>query len=565
MFKNLKIGKKLIISFIIVALVASIAGVASMFIMQKIDSDYSDALIDYGFAQGDIGKALSLLGRIDGNVHDAIGYSNKEHQDTATADYAEQREQMQPYLDAVETAVQTEEGRKFFSAAQDSWNLYAEKSRELMEAGRTNDRAVIEAVQDRIVTELDPIYMSLYEALTGLMNLKVNTGNEISAQLTAQGGFFLIVDAVLIVIALIISVLLGTVISRGISKPIGMCVDRLNLLREGDLKSAVPEIHTKDETGILAACTKEVVEGLSEIINDVGYLLGEMGNGNFNIKSRATDKYIGDFFAILQSMRDINDNLSSTLSQINMSSDQVAMGSDQVSSGAQALSQGATEQASSIEELSATITDIANQVKANADNAQSARELTNDANAALAAGSEKMEEMVRAMEGISSTSNEIGKIIKTIDDIAFQTNILALNAAVEAARAGEAGKGFAVVADEVRNLASKSAEAAKNTTLLIENSIHAVDSGTQIAMATAESIGDVVEKTKQVSEVVSQIAEASEVQASSISQVTMGVDQISSVVQTNSATAEESAATSEELSGQAQTLKDLISKFILKG
>jgi len=253
------------------------------------------------------------------------------------------------------------------------------------------------------------------------------------------------------------------------------------------------------------------------------------------------------------------------LIQINQASDQVASGSEQVSFGAQALSQGATEQASSVEELSATIVELSGHVKVNADHAAEASRLSNDAGSGVMESDGHMKEMIEAMGDISDKSKEIGKIIKTIDDIAFQTNILALNAAVEAARAGSAGKGFAVVADEVRNLAQKSAEAAKNTTVLIEGSILAVDNGTRIVGQTAKSLQDVVVKAGNVTNKMTDIANASEQQAKAIAQVTQGIEQIAAVVQTNSATAEESAAASEELTGQAQMLKELVGKFRLNG
>ena len=260
----------------------------------------------------------------------------------------------------------------------------------------------------------------------------------------------------------------------------------------------------------------------------------------------------------------MNHNLSNTLTQVQQISEQVAEGSDQVSSGAQNLSEASAEQASSVEELAATITEISENIKRTADNAKEASEKVYSAQDALTVSNDQMQEMIQAMSVISHKSEDIGKIIKTIEDIAFQTNILALNAAVEAARAGEAGRGFAVVADEVRNLASKSAEAAKNTTGLIEGTIEAVNNGTDIANRTAQALVETVESAGTVVTYVDDISTSAAEQAESIFQVRQGVDQIAGIVQTNSATAEESAAASEELSAQAQTLKNLVEVFNLR-
>ncbi len=324
------------------------------------------------------------------------------------------------------------------------------------------------------------------------------------------------------------------------------------------------DVRSEDEIGILTKTFGEMAASLQSIISDVGYLLDEMAKGNFRVNSRQEEKYVGEYHNILLAMRGINRNLSNTLTEIDTAASQVSAGSDQVSAGAQALSQGAAEQASSVEELSATLLEISQHVGENAKNATLASRLSNEAGTGVKESNSHMDALMAAMNEIAGTSAEIGKIIKTIDDIAFQTNILALNAAVEAARAGAAGKGFAVVADEVRNLAGKCAEAAKNTTVLIEGEIGAVENGARHASETADSLRAVVAKSAMVDKTIQQIAKASEEQSHAITQITAGVEQISAVVQTNSATAEESAAASEELSGQAQMMKHLVGQFRLR-
>lgn len=365
------------------------------------------------------------------------------------------------------------------------------------------------------------------------------------------------------VVAAVVILTFVALFVRRMLRPIDGVVKAAKKIADGDLNVEL-SVESQDEIGQLSEVFADMTDNLKEIIDDIKYLLGEMANGNFQIRTKAETRYVGEYAGILAALRGINRNLSATLRQIDESSEQVSSGAEQVSDGAQALSQGATEQAASVEELSATISEISNHIQKTAANAQAANVLVGEVGSGIRQSNEMMSEMTDAMGEITNKSNEIGKIIKTIDDIAFQTNILALNAAVEAARAGTAGKGFAVVADEVRNLAQKSAEAAKSTTVLIEATVSAVQNGTKISDETAKSLQDVVEKTNRVVENIQKIADAADEQSVSIKQVTTGVDQISSVVQTNSATAEESAAASEELSGQAQILKDLISTFKLR-
>lgn len=367
---------------------------------------------------------------------------------------------------------------------------------------------------------------------------------------------------VMSVVTLISTIILAIYLTRSLTKPISEIEIAAKGMAEGHFNAKLTYI-SRDELGSLSTSMKTSMENIGEVIADTNYIIGELSNQNFTVDSHKEAAYVGDYAPMLAGLRQTIERLSDVLGQINQASDQVSNGADQVSGGAQSLSQGATEQASSIQELAATINEVSDQIRNTAENSAKASEQTNVASTEIANCNDQMGHLTLAIHEISSTSNEIGKIIKTIEDIAFQTNILALNAAVEAARAGAAGKGFAVVADEVRNLASKSAEAAKNTTMLIESAINAIARGTRMTETTATSLQTVVDAAQRVRIVVDDISLAANSQASSISQITTGVDQISSVVQTNSATAEESAAASEELSSQATLLKQLISGFKL--
>ena len=345
--------------------------------------------------------------------------------------------------------------------------------------------------------------------------------------------------------------------------PLKKIADVGESVAEGDFSKEINYPY-QDEIGQIAKSMEKVVERIRSIIQDLAGKLEQIAKGNFSFEFWNTQLYNGEYEPLLTSLYDILDDLNVTMGEIQNSSHMVNSSAMQVSGSAQSLSQGATEQASSIEELSATMNDISVKIKETAEMSQHASGLSKETGSAVGTSNQKMNEMSRAMQDITEKSQEISKIIKTIDDIAFQTNILSLNAAIEAARAGAAGKGFAVVADEVGNLAQKSAKAAQNTSSLIEETIEAVNKGARITEETAESLSVVSQKTEKINGIITSISSASEEEAEGIKQLTTGLDQISSVVQSNTATAEESAAASQELSGQADRLNELLEKFQLR-
>lgn len=352
-------------------------------------------------------------------------------------------------------------------------------------------------------------------------------------------------------------------VSRSILRPMLAVRDNMNQMAQGDIDAELSVPADATEIGQLATAMINTKRRTSIIIQDISQVLGEMASGNFVVDTQHEDNYVGAYQPILESMRVLREKQTDTLLQIDQVADEVRNDSHQVAAGAQATAQGATEQAASVEQLSSVIKDIAAKTAENGQSVVQANALAQQAGVEVAAGNEKMREMISAMNEINESSSQIANIIKTIDDIAFQINILSLNAAVEAARAGAAGKGFAVVAGEVKNLANKSAAAAADTTTLISNSLEVVKKGTVIANETAEKLETMVTHTDNIITVIDEIRKASDEQTEASNQVAEGIAQIAAVVQTSSATAEESAAASKEMSDQADTLKQLVNQFTL--
>lgn len=561
---ELKIRERLSKSYLQVIFIASISAIVGIIALLVMTRTYNNALNNYGFSQGDIGKAMTAFSGARSEVRAAVGYTDEDIISDAKDTYYTRKDSFQQYLDDIESSMVTQAGKDAYNQIVKDLDGYWDLSDQLIEEGSTTDQEISKKVQRREADELGPAYQVVYNDLKNLMNVNVQKGDQIESVLAVMEIIAVIIMIAVIILSILSGRRYGNQIADGISKPLQQISERLKTFAEGDLDSEFPEHDAKDDVAEMIETARQMADNLNVIISDSGKLLNEMADGNFAIATEHEERYTGKFNDLLVGIRNMNRKIDESLRQVEETAEQVSLGSGNMAEAAQSLAEGATEQAGAVEELQATIADITANVEHTAENLQKshadARKYADDADHSR----EQMHAMVEAMQRISESSMKIENIISELEDIASQTNLLSLNASIEAARAGEAGKGFAVVADQIRKLAEQSAASAVSTRELIEGSIHDVEEGNKAVALVSETLDEVIKGINDIADTSKSLSENSQSQATAMEQAEQGVNQISEVVQSNSAMAQETSATSEELSAQAETLDNLVRQFTLR-
>ena len=564
-WKALNIKDRLKKGFRLTTFVASASGVIAGILMIIVSMRYSSALSFYGFSQGDIGKVMVTFSETRSATRALIGYTASDTLSKMSDTHASKKESFQKYWEELQSSIKTGEEQAIYDDINSKLDSYWSLDDEIGQLGENaTDPETQKEAEERAVAELAPAYDEIYQQLVDLMNIKVTEGDNLSKTLSLVSYVAFGIVIVIIVGSYFISMKIGDEVAVGISKPLDELKQRLHTFAQGDLEAPFPAVDSQDEIADMVGVAKNMAADLKTIISDSDKLLGKMAEGDYTVSSDMEDKYTGDFIGLLMAMRQMKTQMNDVMSHINEISSLVTAGSNNLAQAAQEIAEGAMDQSAAIEELQATFADITGGVEKTSEKLNDTYRIAQEYAEEADHSHTEMQGMVDVIGRINDTSKQIENIISEIEDIASQTNLLSLNAAIEAARAGEAGKGFAVVAGQIRSLSEQSAKAAVDTRQLIESAIAVSNEGNEAAERVSTSIEKVINGMKEVADSSQKLSEIAEEQAKAMEQAEAGINQISDVVQSNSANAEETSATSEELSAQAETMNELISKFILE-
>ena len=542
----------------------SIAALVAIIALLIVGKQYSNALTSYGFIQGDIGKAMTVLAGSQSSVRATIGYLDESAIKDQKNRYKQKREKFDKYFKNIEVNLHSSKEKSLYSSVSSLADEYWTLADKIVEEGATTDSKLSQDAQTQEINKLSPKYDEIYSNMGSIMDYEVALGNSTKEMLSILEIVTVVVVIIVMVVARIQSTRKSEKFAEGIQVILRATSQRLTKLAEGDFETPFPKSDYEDEFNDMIRDSEGISEDLKKIIKDIENILGSMSVGNFVVQSECRERYKGTFNDIIVAMRGLRDQMVETLQNVDDAAVQVSAGSDNLAQSAQDLAEGATEQAGAVEQLQATMSTITEQV---ADTVNNLNDTSKKAESyAKSADSSKtdMRELMEAMQRISETSKKIENIISDIESIASQTNLLSLNAAIEAARAGEAGKGFAVVAEQIRMLADESAKSAVDTRTLIEGALNEIEEGNQVAQKAADSMETVVQGINDISDTSKMLSENSNQQIAALREAEKGIEQISEVVQSNSAASEECSATSEELSAQAEAMNEMTAQFVLR-